>query len=492
MMFIGFINFRNQLKEQSPDVLRQLREGDVRTVMISGDHVLTAIYMARQSGMLHPESRVILGKSITTSGDIEWVDEFTDQPFILPSFDVLKSKDSNIELAMMGFVWDHVITKQKEIAFQLVHFIRILGRCSPGDKISIVDCMNQQGFITLMCGDGGNDCGALRTAHVGIALSDSEASVVSPFTSIDKDITSVVTVLKEGRCTLSSAISSYKYMIMYGQVETINQMVCASFAITFSEWCWVFMDGFWVITMAFTLPFADVAKKLAPERPTSSILGPHTLASTIGVLIINFLFTVLALGLLFSEPWFQCRKWEAGSIADVTSIGDNYEASVVFLVSGFQYISSAMAYNFGFKHRAGWLHNWRFVCFVVIWTTIHFTVILYPSTLSCFFRVNCDNDNALRGATSSDVTPIQNPWNTTVMPMDFRIKLLILIIANAIVTSSWEYFVVNGPVAEWLKRSYPKENKLLGGVGYGFEVKNFSGDFTEFGIELKTATTTKI
>ena len=81
-------------------------------------------------------------------------------------------------------------------------------------------------------------------AHVGIALSDSEASVVSPFTSIDKSITSVLDVLKEGRCTLTSAISSYKYMIMYGQIETINQMICAWFSITFSEWCWVFMVGF--------------------------------------------------------------------------------------------------------------------------------------------------------------------------------------------------------------------------------------------------------
>ena len=76
---------------------------------------------------------------------------------------------------------------------------------------------------------------------MGIALSDSEASVVSPFTSLDKSITSVLDVLKEGRCTLASAISSYKYMIMYGQVETINQIICAWFSITFSEWCWVFM-----------------------------------------------------------------------------------------------------------------------------------------------------------------------------------------------------------------------------------------------------------
>ncbi len=52
----------------------------------------------------------------------------------------------------------------------------------------VANLHRDHGLVVGMCGDGGNDCGALRAAHVGIALSDAEASVVSPFTSQDKSV----------------------------------------------------------------------------------------------------------------------------------------------------------------------------------------------------------------------------------------------------------------------------------------------------------------
>lgn len=52
------------------------------------------------------------------------------------------------------------------------------------------------------------DCGALRAAHAGIALSEAEASVVSPFTSHTKSPMSVVDLLKEGKCSVLSNILS--------------------------------------------------------------------------------------------------------------------------------------------------------------------------------------------------------------------------------------------------------------------------------------------
>ena len=84
-----------------------------------------------------------------------------------------------------------------------------------------------------------NDCGALKAAHVGLALSSAEASVVAPFTSLDKTISSVTDLLREGRCALASALTTYKFYILYGQVESYLQVATAYFSITFSEWCWI-------------------------------------------------------------------------------------------------------------------------------------------------------------------------------------------------------------------------------------------------------------
>ena len=51
-------------------------------------------------------------------------------------------------------------------------------------------------YYVAMCGDGANDCGALKMAHSGISLSEAEASVASPFTSKTPNITCVPNLIK--------------------------------------------------------------------------------------------------------------------------------------------------------------------------------------------------------------------------------------------------------------------------------------------------------
>jgi magnesium-transporting ATPase (P-type) len=312
-------------------------------------------------------------------------------------------------------------------------------------QVSVVTHFVDRGFTTLMCGDGGNDCGALKTAHVGIALSDAEASIVSPFTSLDKTITSVVAVLREGRCALASALANYKFLVMYGQLTVVAHFFESHYHITFSEWCWIFVDGFWVIGLGFTLPLAKPADTLAPTRPTSSLLGVVTMASTVGVLAINVIFTGIAIGILSSRNWYQCgRQWSGDDISNVLVIGDNYEAQTLFIMMAYQLIATAVTYNFGYEFRASWFRNKWFVILVAIFTALHVFVILVPGTISCLFRMNCSNEHVLPSVATWKRFAIQNHWNTTLMPVGYRFTMLILIALNTLAVVCWDFFVVNG------------------------------------------------
>ena len=177
----------------------------MRCYMVTGDSVLTGICIAKECGMIHQDGAVILGNSIDDQGNIMWVDWTNDEVVKLPPLNMLNQRNGC--LAMKGSVWAALPEDMKKT---LAPFIRVYGRCTPHDKVSVVATFVDMGFVTLMCGDGGNDCGALKTAHVGLALSDAEASVVAPFTSLNKSISSVVEVLKEGRCALASSFAAYK------------------------------------------------------------------------------------------------------------------------------------------------------------------------------------------------------------------------------------------------------------------------------------------
>jgi len=460
--FTGSIDFKNTIREETAGVIQNLKAGSVQCTMVTGDSVVTGIKIARESGILQ-EKEVLIASEIS-EGMVCWFNEDDKREGVGANFP-LQPDQNQFELAMKGSVWAQLYSDDKDTALRLVDRICVFGRCSPQEKVIVVQAMNDAGHITAMCGDGGNDCGALKTAHVGIALSEHEASMVSAFTSLDKSITSVLDVLLEGRCALANAFASYKYMLMYGQVETVNQMACAYYAITFGDWNWIFMDGVWMITMALALPLSKPQTTLSKFRPTASLLGFHTILSFMGVFLINLAFLVIGLWMLYQQDWYQCRKWTSVDVSNVSVIGDNYESSVIFLVTGYQYVSSGLAYNFGYSFREPFYKNWVVVLLGIAFTTLHFLATISEGKISCFFRVNCMNEDIeAMGPTimtylggEREPLSIQNPFNTTLMPEEFRWKLVIIIALNTVLIMGYEYFIINGIGATWARSLNNKE-----------------------------------
>jgi magnesium-transporting ATPase (P-type) len=359
--------------------------------MITGDSVLTGIFIARKSGIIKKNKKVILGQKVTDV-EIQWVDFDTDEIMDKPTGNCLTMESSDVDLALTGEAWSILLENDPKYALTIGKHVRVFGRCKPGDKVSVVAAFVANGYKTLMCGDGQNDCGSLKTAHVGVSLSTSEASLVAPFTSVDNSITSVTEVLREGRCAIASALAAYSFYMIYGQTESFLQVINAYLSVTFYEWCWVYFDAIWSISLAFTLPLAKAARRLTPRQPTDSLLGPETLCSVCGILAWNFLFLVIAMLSLWNQDWFACRKWNSDDVSNVLIIGDNYESSLLFLMGGFQFIASSMVLNYGYTFRQGWWRNYVFVALSITWMIFVFVATIHPSNFSCMFRVNCVNE----------------------------------------------------------------------------------------------------
>jgi magnesium-transporting ATPase (P-type) len=209
LSFCGCINFKNLIRENTATVIKQLEEGEIDSVMVTGDSVLTGICIGKEAGIIRSEAKVLIGQF--KNDKVLWTTE-SGEAIDLPSIGSQELR--GCQLAISGRAWASLLLNSPDLTAGLMDYIRVVGRCTPRDKVSVVSEYVRSGHITLMSGDGGNDCGALKMAHVGVALSDAEASIVAPFTSLDKDIASVVAVVREGRCSLASALASYKFMIM--------------------------------------------------------------------------------------------------------------------------------------------------------------------------------------------------------------------------------------------------------------------------------------
>ena len=147
-----------------------LNESSHRVVMITGDNPLTAIHVARQVEIVDRECLILDAPEHDDSGEnLVWrsIDDKVNIP-VDPTKDldptIVKEKD----LCVTGFGLAK-FKGQKALA-QLLRHTWVYARVSPKQKEEILLGLKEAGYTTLMAGDGTNDVGALKQAHIGVAL----------------------------------------------------------------------------------------------------------------------------------------------------------------------------------------------------------------------------------------------------------------------------------------------------------------------------------
>jgi len=148
--------------------------------------------------------------------------------------------------------------------------------------VAVLQMHLDAGLITSMTGDGGNDCGALRLAHCGLAMSEAEASVVSPFTTSMGSATALVDIFLEGRATLATSFAAYKFLISYGLYFSILKLLSYYWSVLLSNATYFLVDALAVTAVTGTTVLALPLRYLANARPSHSLLSYSTVMSCLG------------------------------------------------------------------------------------------------------------------------------------------------------------------------------------------------------------------
>ncbi|KAJ0277708.1 hypothetical protein Brms1b_010928 [Colletotrichum noveboracense] len=184
--FTGFIIFENKLKPTTASVLTELLDSNISATMVTGDNILTAISVARECNLVNKTAHCFVPR---------FIEDSTSDVDASLAYNINDIR--NYSLAVTGEVFRWIVDFAPPIILQrMLVRGRVFARMSPDEKHELVEKLQGIGYCCGFCGDGANDCGALKAADVGISLSEAEASVAAPFTSRIFDIGCVPTVIR--------------------------------------------------------------------------------------------------------------------------------------------------------------------------------------------------------------------------------------------------------------------------------------------------------
>ncbi|KRX08170.1 P-type ATPase, cytoplasmic domain N [Pseudocohnilembus persalinus] len=241
------------------------------------------------------------------------------------------AKESNYTLAITGRAFSYLNQKRFENAHHqelfeiMIEKTVIFARMKPEEKAQMIVFQQESKNKPMvgMCGDGANDCAALKTANVGISLSDAEASIAAPFTSKVQNIECVLSVLKEGRAALVTSFQCFKYMALYSMIQFTTVSILYFILSLPSDFQFLYWDLFIIIPLAFLMGKTEPCEVLSHHVPGSKLISLTVLFSVIGQTVLQAIFQIIVFLWLQKREWYiQCPEVHSKYFHDNDASGD--------------------------------------------------------------------------------------------------------------------------------------------------------------------------
>ena len=182
LIFVGLIGMIDPPRKGVKEAVLQCRKAGIKTVMITGDHVITAKAIAKELGILKPYDLAMTGK------ELDKIDQKT------------------LEKNIMKY--------------------SVFARVSPEHKVRIVKAFQRTGAVVAMTGDGVNDAPALKKADIGIAMGKNGTDVAKNAADMilaDDNFVTIVEAVKQGRGIFKNIQKAIHFLIAtnIGEIVTI-------------------------------------------------------------------------------------------------------------------------------------------------------------------------------------------------------------------------------------------------------------------------------
>jgi P-type Ca2+ transporter type 2C len=180
LVFLGYVGMMDPPREEAVDAVKVCRQVGIKPVMITGDHQLTAVAVAKEIGIFREGDQVLTGE----------------------------------ELARMD----------EAALAAVVERVTVYARVSPMDKLKIVRAWKEKGHVVAMTGDGVNDAPALKHADIGVAMGISGTDVAKEAADIvlaDDNFATIVKAIERGRWIYDNIKKYLTYLLRANITEVV-------------------------------------------------------------------------------------------------------------------------------------------------------------------------------------------------------------------------------------------------------------------------------
>ena len=280
LCFMGLCGMIDPVRPEVVAAIAECREAGIRPIMITGDHIDTAVAIAKELGILTDGGEAVTGAELSAMSDEEFEKRFKD--------------------------------------------ISVYARVQPEHKTRIVNAWRKAGYVTAMTGDGVNDAPSIKSADIGVGMGITGTDVTKNAADMvlaDDNFATIVGAVEEGRRIYGNIRKAIQFLLGSNMSEVLSIFFATIMGFTILEpvhllWINLVTDCFPALALGMEKAEPDIMHR----RPRDAKAGVFAGGMGFDIAYQGFFVTLLIMISYFIGHFIETGVWEITNSADGTTM----------------------------------------------------------------------------------------------------------------------------------------------------------------------------